>query len=506
MMLPPTLSRRGFLVAGLTATLTGCGSSDADKRPSRSRQVAALEEVRAMARRLIAETGVPGLAMAVVQDRETCLAEGLGVIEAGSSLPVDSDTVFQLASVSKSLGATVIARQIGLGHVTWDTPLRTLLPWFALSRADSTERLTVGDCYAHLSGLPEHAGDLLEELGYDRQEILQRLRSVPVAPLRSRYAYTNFGLTAAAEGVAQATGSDWASLCDEALYTPLGMTRTSSRHADFLGRHNRARTHMQIAGRWQPGPLRTPDAQSAAGGVSSSVHDMARWLTMLLANGHVNGRQLVAADALQTALTPRALPTGSTGYGYGFNAGQTAAGRRLISHSGAFAVGAATSFMALPDLGAGIVVLTNAQPIGLAEALCSHYLDLLENGRPTADWWALYRDALKDLLAPTGSTAGQPPPADPAPAQPLARYTGSYPNAHYGSLLVWQDGGALYAQLGPLGRPWRLQHWSGDDFVFVASDESALLGERSLARFLLEGTPKVQLEYYDEPEGLGVFG
>ena len=64
--------------------------------------------------------------------------------------------------------------------------------------------------------------------------------SLPLAPFRISYAYTNFGLTAAAEAVAAAAGKDWATLCDEMLYQPLGMNSTSTRFADFESRTNRA--------------------------------------------------------------------------------------------------------------------------------------------------------------------------------------------------------------------------------------------------------------------------
>ena len=92
------------------------------------------------------------------------------------------------------------------GRVAWDTPMATLLPWFALSDPRASALLTVGDLFAHRSGLPDHAGDRLEDLGFDRRAVLERLRLLPLDGFRDSYAYTNFGLTAAAEGVATAGG------------------------------------------------------------------------------------------------------------------------------------------------------------------------------------------------------------------------------------------------------------------------------------------------------------
>ena len=75
-----------------------------------------------------------------------------------------------------------------------------LLPWFALADPAVTAMLTVGDLYAHRSGLPDHAGDDLEDLGYDRRQVLERLRFAPLHSFRDEYAYTNFGVTAGGRG------------------------------------------------------------------------------------------------------------------------------------------------------------------------------------------------------------------------------------------------------------------------------------------------------------------
>ena len=210
-------------------------------------------------------TGVPGMAVAVVEDGKVLLARGYGVRAVGKPDPVDPGTVFQLASVSKSVAATVVATEVAAGRVAWDTPMATLLPWFALSDPRASALLTVGDLFAHRSGLPDHAGDRLEDLGFDRHAVLERLRLLPLDGFRDSYAYTNFGLTAAAEGVATAAGKDWATLSDEAIYRPLGMTHTSSRFADYMAEADRAIPHMRRDGAWAPLAQRDPDAQSPGG-------------------------------------------------------------------------------------------------------------------------------------------------------------------------------------------------------------------------------------------------
>ncbi len=81
-----------------------------------------------------------------------------------------------------------MAHEIGVGHVTWDTPAVAHLPWFALSDDFVTTHVTIADLFAHRSGLPGQAGDLLESLGDDRRQSLGRLRLVPLTSFLPTYA------------------------------------------------------------------------------------------------------------------------------------------------------------------------------------------------------------------------------------------------------------------------------------------------------------------------------
>ena len=501
---PPALRlhRRQLLTSALAgaAGLAGLPSARAAGSADPARLQAALRALPELVRNALRITSIPGLAIAVVQGGRTVFAEGFGVRQAGQPGRVDADTVFELASVSKPLAATVVARQVGEGRVAWDTPLHQLLPGFALSDPATTAQVTVGDMFAHRSGLPDHAGDMLEMLGFTQRQAFEKLRLIPVKPLRSAYAYTNLGLTAAAVGVAQAAGADWSSLCERTLYAPLGMSRTHSSYRAFMAQDNRATSHMRGGRAWQPSALRDADLQSAAGGASSSVADMARWLALMLAGGRWQGQQLVGAEALQAMLSPQS-PGGN--YGFGINvAGRTTGGLQVFDHSGAFISGASTAITLVPGLDLGVVALSNTWPVGVPETVSRQFIDLVEQGQLAQDWWSLFSNAFHGVVAPTGAMLGLPVPTQPAPHQALARYAGQYGNAYLGEVQVQ----VLRAAPGGVGRlrltvgPDRLQHicrhWSGDEFVFTPPDELASPGSLSLARFdLAAGT--LWLEVYD---------
>lgn len=472
----------------------------------------AIAKVDGLVTDLMKSTGVPGMAVAIVHGGKTVYAKGFGVKDAskggGQDNKVDADTVFQLASVSKSVGATVVAHEVSQNVINWDAPVVSKLPWFALSDPYVTGHVTIADLYSHRSGLPDHAGDKLEDLGYDRRQTLERLKYLPLASFRNSYAYTNFGVTAAAEAVAAAAGKPWEDLSDEVLYRPLGMAATSSRFADFIARPDHAVNHVKVGDRWEPRFQRDPDPQTPAGGVSSSVNDMARWLIMLLANGTYHGQRIASPEALLPATTaqvvsvPATTPKARSGfYGYGFNVSVTSSGRTEYSHSGAFALGAATNFVVMPSEDVGIVALTNAAPIGVPETLTAEFIDLVQYGQIRENWADLYKQAIGWMNNPEGSLVGKQPPPSPAPARALSDYAGVYANDYWGPAVVAERDGALQLSLGPKNRTFTLAHWDGDTFTFPVTDENAPPGTLSKASF---DADTLNLEYFDT-EKLGTF-
>jgi CubicO group peptidase (beta-lactamase class C family) len=451
---------------------------------------AAIDKLPALASSILSQSGVPGLAVGVTYQGRTVFAQGFGVRKVGTQDAVDADTVFQLASLSKPVGATVVADEVGKGTVSWTTPVAKNLTSFELADPYVTDHATIADLYAHRSGLPDHAGDDLEELGYDRAEVLSRLRYLPLDPFRAQWTYTNFGITAAAQSVADAAGTDWETLSQNDIYGPLGMSSTSSRFSDYIARTDRAVPHVLVDGQYEAKYQRQPDAQSPAGGVSSSVNDMTKWMAMVLDGGRYGGHEIVSEKALLPAISPQ-IVTGPVAnaetrpgqYGYGFNVGVAASGRTTVSHSGAFALGAGTNFVLLPSADLGIVVLVNAAANGTAETLAMQFLDLVQYGAPRTDWGALYRDAFAHLDAPIGDLAGQAPPASPVQAAPLSSYVGTYQNPYTGPATVADTGGTLTITLGPKNTVYTLKHWTGNEFVAPLDSENAPPGSVSSIAF-----------------------
>src|SRR3954466_5368144 len=434
----------------------------------------AVQELERLAQQKIQENAVPGLAIAVVFQDEVVYAKGFGVRDVNTKAPVDADTVFQLASVSKPIGSTVVAELVGEGKITWDSKLNALDPTFEMFDPWVTREITVRDMCAHRSGLPDHAGDLLEDLGFTRAEILFRLRyQRPDSSFRSHYAYTNFGMTEGAVAAVKPYGVEWEEACAQKLYKPLGMTSTSSRYADFTARQNKALGHVFVNGKWEQKSKRDPDAQSPTGGVSSSVNDVAKWIRLQLANGNFDGKQVVNKAALAETHHPHML-TGfnpftqlPTFYGLGWNVSYDPEGRLRLNHSGGFALGAATYANLVPAEQLGIVVLTNAYPLGIAEALGTTFMDTALYGKPTQDWFALFKQVYSNPAA-IGTELGfdySKPPAWSASSLKSSAYFGRYTNDYFGDISIIEKDGGLAIVEGPKNKTFPMTHYDRDTFT-----------------------------------------
>ena len=444
---------------------------------TREQVEAVLPEIDDIVAADMALTDVPGVAVAVVHDDEVVFAKGYGLREVGKPDPITPETVFQLASLSKPVSATAVARLVAEGVIAWDDPVQPYLPDFVLSDPWVTERVTFADLFSHRSGLPGLAGTRLETIGFSRDEILARLRFVALEPFRATYSYSNFGLTAGGEAAAAAAGVSFEDLMDQQLFDVVGMTASSARYADFEAEPNRASIHNMVDGEWVPAAARNPDPQAPAGGISSSLDDVATWVRLQLGAGTLDGEPIIGEQALAATHAPhvntarRGLPyDGQAGlYGLGWSLTTDHLGQLRWTHSGAFSNGAHTSVMLLPEEQLGVVVLTNAMPVGIAEAISDQIIDRIVVGEETQNWPEVWAPRYVGLFSPDPALAQAPDPA--APALSNDAYLGTYANDYYGTFEVIADGAGMALVEGPAKLTFPLTHWDGNSFTLVPDAE-----------------------------------
>ena len=318
------------------------------------------------------EWPVPGFAVVIVKDGRTALMKGYGERKLGSGEPVDENTLFAIASNSKAFTSAALAMLVEEGRLSWDDPVQKHLPYFQLYDPYVSQKMIIRDLLSHRSGLGTYSGDLLwYGTDYSAEEVVRRTRYVPqTGAFRASYGYSNLMFIAAGEVVAAASGMPWADFVQERILGPLQMSRTLTSTTELVGVDNVATPHKNWVDRVEPIEWYNWDAMAAAGGIISSVSDMADWLILQLGNGEANGTRLFSEDSsweMWTVHTPRAVTAGSRrtapsthfrGYGLGWGLNDDR-GRLVVSHGGGYD-GMFSRVVLVPEEKLGMAVLTNS--------------------------------------------------------------------------------------------------------------------------------------------------
>ncbi|GHC08699.1 serine hydrolase [Thermomonas carbonis] len=457
---------------------------------------------------------VPGMAISIVQDGKVVHARGYGVRMFGGSEPVDADTIFPTGSTGKAVTAAALAILVDEGKLGWDDKVIDHLPDFRMHDPWVTREMTVRDLLIHRSGLGLGAGDLLfiPRTSRSRADIVRALRHIkPATSFRSGYAYDNILYIVAGEVVASASGQSWESFVRERIFKPLGMRTAVSDEADRFATANRAQPHARLdprlrgLGKQQVLPEREGLGQvgAAAGGLSWSANDAARWLQVQLALGaSPEGKRVwseASARAMWTPQVPIAIqpyPTPITditpqfsNYALGWNV-QDYRGVKVVQHGGAV-FGVLAFVVLVPERNLGISLMMNAEDVGVMRGLGYELLDHALGMEPR-DWVAAFDAWNKQRLA--GGLAaleavGTQARKDSRPSLPLSGYAGRYVDAWYGSIVVDTRAGALRMDFTHTpNMAGTLRHWQYDTFRVDWEDASL---EPAYATFALDAEGKV---------------
>lgn len=435
--------KRFTLTVSLVATLA-CTLKAEPARPFSE----TLPGFEAMTRQLFDQSGVPGMAVGITYRGQVVYLKGYGLRQTGHPEPIDTETVFQVASCSKPMTSTALAHLVSRKVIRWDDKIKQYLPDFALQDDWVTQHLTFRDLLSHHSGLPEGAGDVLENLGAERASILHSLRLfAPAYDFRAGYAYSNYGYTAAGEAGARADHKPFAQLMQDELFKPLGMTSASVRFADYQAAPNRASSHLI----WNGRPLvtvRDPDAQAPAGGVSCSIRDLLRW-----AQFHLDPQQtVIAREALAETYRIHSVTSNNPAnfsasgyYGLGWIPSFDHKGRLHLAHSGAFFTGVRSCVGLVPQEEVGIVVVCNAFPSALPEAVQAGFMKMYDEGQSDLAYSQMVGQ--KVLAALSKMSAGQPTPT-PLAGVPAPDHRMLYSSPFYGPARFFQREGRAWISLG----------------------------------------------------------
>lgn len=324
--------------------------------------------------RLVEEDSMVGLAVAIVEDGEIRFMKGYGVTEIGGA-PVTTDTVFRWASVSKGVAADMVAKLADEGKLSLDDPIAKYSASLRLPEG-AEHKATVADVLSHQLGLFSHANDTRLEDGGDARMLRGDLATLSaICPPGSCHAYQNVAYDAASDIVEKVTGTSYREAVRSQLFLPLGMTNASLTRDGLVGAKSWAKPHR---GGKNSGPVEVTDSYyrvPAAGGVNSSIKDLAIWMLAQM------GRDpdVLSAKVLENVRSPRASTPGErarmrkfgerlskASYGMGWRV-YDYAGHTLVGHRGGV-TGYRSLILFDPEMKSGVVALWNsstAQPGGL---------------------------------------------------------------------------------------------------------------------------------------------
>ena len=399
--------------------------------------------LRAICDAYLGATKTPGASIAVVVgDRGYHYAYGVKSIETRE--PVTAQTGFNIGSCSKAFTSATVASLVADGLASWDDPITKYVPEFQLQDPWVTAHATLRDLSGNRLGLPRVG---LVEYGMDPEvpatEILAALRHTqPQHPFRGRFTYVNPGHTANALAAGRITGQGFLATLRERILQPLGMSGTSGGVAARDELADQAAWHATMDGAAVPIDAVHSDGYLGAGGIVVSGADALQWLRFHLNGGSVDGRQVMARDALAELHHPQVIKVDDgtmprlpgarmEAYALGWAVADLD-GHALLFHGGSdFGIAAMT--VLLPEAGIGVAVYTNfvvggdaATAFGLAGTLL---------GLPSRDWaaWA-------SGMRPSSTSAAAAVPESEGSPSGQAEYAGLYSHPADGDLSIERSG------------------------------------------------------------------
>jgi CubicO group peptidase (beta-lactamase class C family) len=469
------------------------GSSFAQTAPPPSPRSLADADVDAIVARALADFKIPGASVAVVQDGKVIYARGFGYRDVEKKLPVTTDTLFAIGSISKSFTSLVFATMNDEGKVDWDKPIRTYVPTFATNDPIATDHATARDLLSHRTGMPGHDA-IWYTANFTREDLFNRIQYLKFnKEFRYGYQYCNLMIMTMGFVEGQVEHTTWEDLVRARIFQPLGMNTSNFSVNDSQKTSDFAQPYSIKKGVVTEVPFKNIDAIGPAGSINSSANEMARYTVLHLGDGTYNGKRIVSQSNLklvhsgQTAMSD--LPDFFTQNGLGpmtYAMGwvdTTFRGHHMVWHNGGID-GFHSLLTMLPEDKVGVVVLSNLDDNTGLEPIAYSIFDRLL-GLSNDPWIDRYK-ALSDKAKKAEEEAEKKktPPAKPTTpsSHPLADFAGEYLNPGYGTIKIAVSGDDLTLTLNQMG-PYPFQRLNYD--IFQIPQDSESIGAGTKAQFYM---------------------
>ena len=411
---------------------------------------------------------VPGAAVLLIKDGQVIFSEGFGYRDMARKLPVDSKTVFPIASCTKTFTPFTVGMLVDEGKVDWDTPIRRYYPELMMYDKYVTEHITLRDVLCHRSGLPRH-DRVWMYAGLSRDDLMSRLRYLqPNCGFREAFQYNNIAYSIAGVVVERISKMRWEDFVTAHIFKPLGMGTSSLFIDDINNTDNHSLPYALKQGTTDrktadsPGhsvrqiPFQAVNTTGPASCINSNLEDMAKWIMFQLNGGNTGETQLISLGTIREIHSPQiSIPTEGEfkpfvceatpmiSYGLGWVV-QPFNGHMMLNHSGGID-GFSSIIAFMPKEKVGVVVLTNMQTNMLPYIVAFNFFDRLF-GSEQVDRGQELKESLNALLKDMqGAAKNEGLTMNNPPSHALKDYAGAYSHPAYGEVAIRMEGDTLYA-------------------------------------------------------------
>lgn len=327
---------------------------------------------------------LPGMSIGIVYDQELIYAKGFGYSNLEQKTSATPQTVYRIASITKTFTATALMQLRDEGKLSLDDPIKKYLPWFSIKNSfpDAPE-ITIRQLITHTSGLPREAAfpywtdrnfPSLEEIAttLPNQEMIYASET--------EYKYSNLGLALAGEIVSVVSGMPYDEYIKENIFDPLKMK--SSRV--FLSEKEKGEIATPYTKRLSDGtrevmPFTDSKGLTPAANISSNVEDLSQYISLQFSNGEKEGIQILKGSTLREMHRVQWLhDSWTSGQGLGFRVWKQG-DNTAVGHGG-WVAGNRTQISFIPKEKVGVIVMTNSDdgsPNFFASRILSQFTPIL---------------------------------------------------------------------------------------------------------------------------------
>ena len=312
---------------------------------------------------------IPGAAYAIVEMGEPLKVGVFGTRAKGKKLPVTTETVFRLASVSKTFSSSLVAMLVEEGQLKLNTKVSPFVPAFQLKKKGHAERLELKHLLSHSVGLTPNAYDNMIEDGWDLPKILPRFKRLsPICGPGACYGYQNIAFSLVKPIVESTSDKSFEALIEKRLLSPLGMKNASIGIDGYLAQNDRAEPHVNTRRGWYKTKVKPNYYRlSPAAGINASISDMVKWI-----EGYLGWYPEVLSPGVIELVTEKRIRTkrelykrqwrrylADAHYGLGWRI-YDFGDHEIIMHAGGVS-GFRSIVSFSQELGLGLVILMNAE-------------------------------------------------------------------------------------------------------------------------------------------------